>query len=254
MAHICPARLWCPMPTIRVVSLLAFMIETLTVVAIILMLSSASSLDMRLVFMMIVAGLSSCVLRRHYLKCTAGELVAFLILHIVEALVVLAFALLTESFGDPTGDEQPLHAVSFLAGALVLAGDALLLAASLGLVLLETEADKAKRPHTPPKLQCVSACEPGAFQEGACIICLEDLDVAGEEAVELQCGHRFHLSCLQSWIKARSRKPWCPLRCDCSDRGAAAPQQSSSSEAEAAAAAPGSEPDELQEQSGYYEV
>ncbi|RLN56340.1 hypothetical protein BBJ28_00001530 [Nothophytophthora sp. Chile5] len=43
----------------------------------------------------------------------------------------------------------------------------------------------------------------------SCVICMDgDLDEQAE-AVELPCGHRFHLQCIQSWLKLRSTCPSC---------------------------------------------
>lgn len=43
----------------------------------------------------------------------------------------------------------------------------------------------------------------------SCIVCLEDL-VPGQRVKQLECGHVFHITCINAWLQQGRR---CPLRC-----------------------------------------
>lgn len=41
-----------------------------------------------------------------------------------------------------------------------------------------------------------------------CGICLEKF-MLGDELIKLQCGHRFHLTCLEPWVRSSGDCPYC---------------------------------------------
>lgn len=49
---------------------------------------------------------------------------------------------------------------------------------------------------------CPSALSP-------CVVCMSDLALEASDAVQLPCGHCFHHSCIESWLKLRSTCPTC---------------------------------------------
>ncbi|TDH67790.1 hypothetical protein CCR75_005475 [Bremia lactucae] len=42
-----------------------------------------------------------------------------------------------------------------------------------------------------------------------CVICLSELQSSDDQFVSLPCGHKFHLTCIRSWLKLRSTCPSC---------------------------------------------
>jgi len=195
---------------------LAGMIELLSLLILTIMLISPRP-DLRLVAIMLLPALAGCLFRSRHCKAEPTLALAILIAHLVGVAVVFTFAYTAGFESSPAGTKQMLRCGSLLGGACLIAADTALLITGL---YGQRRNDNAESPEPQGKMEKEVESPPAVErwacdeqkQEG-CIICLQNLEF-GEEVAQLPCQHRFHFSCLDTWMRSCSRAPWCPLRCN----------------------------------------
>jgi len=203
----------------------AVLMEVLSAVMLAYIVSASAPLSMRLLAVtgMILPGLVSGVCRFEYCKSHTKLAAGVLILHAVEGLLAFISVGLSSGLGGEKANEteQVFLYGSFIAGACLLSVDAAAMIHAVAHGAAAALDCQKIKPETPPLIQrfsfrggdgCKDNLEDVLEETQTCVICLQDLEL-GDEVGELVCCHRFHFSCLDTWIKSRSHPPWCPLRC-----------------------------------------
>mmetsp|Transcript_35649 Transcript_35649/g.101596 ORF Transcript_35649/g.101596 Transcript_35649/m.101596 type:complete len:224 (+) Transcript_35649:70-741(+) len=104
--------------------------------------------------------------------------------------------------------QQPSGLALFL--CLVLSTQTVVVGAVLYFMTRMPDVQRPKAVTLPAEVD--KNCPPRTDQEGACVICLEDVTL-GEPSRGLACGHVLHVECVDAWWKAQRTAKDHKLRC-----------------------------------------